>query len=480
MSNNFYVTTPIYYPTGLPHIGTAYTTFIADALARYHRQQKEHTFFLTGTDEHGSNIAKKANAAGKTPQEYVDDYARQYQEIWQSLGISYDYFVRTTNPEHEKFAQHIIQKAYDNGDLYEATYEGWYCESCEAYYSVEDLVEGKCPNHPTREPVWTKESNYYFRWSKYQNWLLEYYEQHPQFVKPTKWFDYVKEFVAKGLQDIPVTRANVKWGVPVPFAPNQTIYVWYDALPNYLSVLHFAEFADQNYVEKFWPEAIHVIGKDIIKFHAILWPAMLHSAGYQPPKTVLTHGFFTINGQKIGKSNNNAIVPTELTAKYGNDAIRYALLSEFKVGNDGDFNFERLEARYIGDLASNWGNLHSRIQHLAAKYEINANTITEVQDNAVAAELDLAKQKYHQAFADLEIFEATQVVNSLATFGNRFIAAHKPWELEADQAKPIISDLAVLIKTIAELYVPILPDAAQKALDSLESGEKVILFPKLV
>lgn len=479
MNKNFYVTTPIFYPTGLPHIGTAYTVFIADTLARYHRAQQDETFFLTGTDEHGANIAKKAAEEGLEPQEYVNKYASEYQKIWSALNISNDYFVQTTNPLHEQFAQQLLQKSFDNGDIYPSEYEGWYCESCEAYYVEEDLVDGKCPNHPTKTPVWTKEKNYYFRWSKYQQWLLDYYDQHPEFVQPAKWLEYVKDFVGKGLIDIPVTRANVKWGIPVPFDPEQTIYVWYDALPNYLSTLHFPEFAAQSYVDKFWEQAVHVVGKDIIKFHAILWPAMLQSAGYPLPKTVLTHGFFTIDGQKIGKSNNNAIVPTELAAVYGNDPVRYALLSEFKVGNDGDFSHERLRVKYESDLAANWGNLHNRIQHLADKYEVSLSADAVISDNVVAVEIDAVKRKYHDSFAALELFDATQVVNQLASFANKYIADKRPWELDAEQAKLIIQDLGVVVYTLAELYLPILPETAENALKALNNKEKIILFPKL-
>lgn len=476
---NFYVTTPIFYPTGVPHIGTAYTTFIADTLARYYRQQGYETFFLTGTDEHGANIAKKAAEDGITPQEYVNKYADIYRSVWKDLQITNDYFVQTTNPLHEKFAQELLQKSFDNGDIYPGEYEGWYCESCESYYTEEDLVEEKCPNHPTKTPVFTKEKNYYFKWSKYQDWLLEYYESHPDFVKPAKWFEYVKEFVKKGLKDIPVTRANVKWGIQVPFDNEQTIYVWYDALPNYLSTLFFPEFAKKGYFDKYWKEAVHVIGKDIIKFHAILWPAMLKSAGYEVPKTVLVHGFFTINGQKIGKSNNNAINPADLIAKYGIDAIRYALLSEFKVGNDGDFNFDRLKAKYDGDLGANWGNLHNRIHHLAGTFGVSLSNPISINDAIVATEIQKFEELYHEAFKKRELFDAVQAVNALAAFGNKYLTDKKPWETKDDKAKEVINDLVHLITKVAELYLPILPGAAEKAQNSIKTGEKVILFPRL-
>jgi methionyl-tRNA synthetase len=482
---NFYVTTPIFYPTGLPHIGTAYTVFIADTLARYYREQGVETFFLTGTDEHGANIAAAAASAGKDPKTYTDEFSEQYKQIWSDLKISNDFFVRTTDPRHEKFIQELIQKSYDNGDIYPGEYEGWYCSSCEAYYKEEDLVDGKCPNHPTKDPVFTKEKNYYFAWSKYRDWLLEYYEENPNFVRPAKWANYVKEFVKQGLQDIPVTRANVKWGVPVPFDPEQTIYVWYDALPNYLSVLNFPEYAAQNYEDKYWPEATHVIGKDIIKFHAILWPAMLKSTGYAPPKSVLTHGFFTIDGQKIGKSNNNAINPVDIANEYGLDAVRYALLSEFQVGNDGDFSFERLKEKYNSDLANNWGNLLSRVTHLADKssvaWQLQENgRLAAAPDEDVERRLGEVIEAYHWHMQNFELFEALKLVNELAAFGNRYIDEKKPWASEHTPAEreACLHTLARLLDVVASLYKPVLPEAATRAAQSLIERKKVILFTK--
>jgi len=479
--NTFYITTPIFYPTGVPHIGTAYNVFIADTLARYYRQKlgRDNVFFLTGTDEHGGNIAKKAAEEGKSPQEYVDGYAEIFQNIWKNLNISNDYFVRTTNPEHERFAQELIQKSYDNGDIYEGEYEGWYCESCEAYYAESDLIDGKCPNHPTKSPVFTKEKNYYFKLSKYQDWLLEYYEQNPEFIRPVKWASYVKGMVSQGLQDIPVTRANVKWGVKVPFDPEQTIYVWYDALPNYLSTLHFSEFEEKGYYDKFWKSAHHLVGKDIIKFHAILWPAMLKSANLTLPKSVLVHGFFTVNGQKIGKSNNNAIDPVELSQKYTIDAVRYTLLSEFQVGNDGDFSFERLEAKYNGELANNFGNLVNRVIHLSNKKEVEINNFDKVE-NDFKSKVDEWHSNFENNIESFLIFEAIQLISELCSFGNKYIDDNKPW-LEADRSKVelTLNNLSYLLSKVIDAYSSIIPDASLKAREALEKRESVILFPKL-
>lgn len=481
MAENFYITTPIFYPTGLPHIGTAYNIFVADTLARYYRRKLggENVLFLTGLDEHGGNIAKKAEENNQTAQEYVDYFASEFQQVWEQLHITNSDFIRTTNPEHKQFAADIIQKAYDNGDLYEGKYEGWYCESCEAYYNEDELVGGKCPNHPTKTPVWTSEKNYYFRLSKYQGFLLDLYKERPDFVQPEKWASYVRGLVEAGLNDIPVTRANVKWGVQVPFDPEQTIYVWFDALPNYLSYLHFEKHAGQNYYEKFWPVVNHLVGKDIIKFHAILWPAMLKSAGYPVPQHVLVHGFFTVNGQKIGKSNNNAIDPRELVAKYGVDPVRYALLSEFAVGNDGDFSFERLETKYNSELANNWGNLLNRVIHLANNKEIKfdldnvSKAFKQVVDERVA--------KYEKFIENFQLFEAIQEVTQLVDFGNKYITDHKPWEKERsiESVTEVLTNLAYLLGKVNDLYEPILPDSVGRAREALAKQETIILFPKL-
>ncbi len=474
-----YITTPIFYPSGTPHIGTAYTMFIADTLARYSRLKGEETLFLAGNDEHGGNIAKKAYEQGVSPQAYVDQFADIYQQVWRDLSITNDYFIRTTQEEHQEFAATLLQRSHENGDIYPGEYSGWYCESCEAYYAESDLVAGKCPHHPTKEPVFAKEKNYYFRWSKYRDWLLQFYEQTPDFIQPQKWFDYAKDFVQRGLTDIPVTRANVKWGIPVPFDPEQTIYVWYDALPNYLSYLHLRERKASGQVGKFWPEVTHVLGKDIIKFHAILWPAMLKSAEIEPPRRLLVHGFFTVNGQKIGKSNNNAIDPLELTKKYGLDAVRYALLSEFQIGNDGDFNLDRLEAKYNSDLANNWGNLLNRVIHLAESLKLDVED-ESLLEQGFKAEIDTKVQLYHRLFTEYKLFEAIQLISELTDYGNKYIAEHRPWEKAQSEIerRTVLSNLVYLLKTVNDLYSPVLPSSSTKAAEALSNLKPVILFPK--
>ncbi len=479
--NKFYITTPIFYPTSEPHIGTAYTVFVADTLARYFRNKlgNENVFFLTGTDEHGSKLAKAAAASGKEPQEFVDELSKLYDDTWKELGATHDYFIRTTNPVHTKFAQELLQKSYDNGDIYEKSYEGLYCEGCESFKTESELVNGKCPDHPTKTLLQLSEKNYFFRLSKYQDWLLEYLEENKEFVFPSKWYDYIVGLVKEGLQDISISRESVKWGIPVPFDESQTIYVWYDALPNYRSVFEIPEVKAKGFNDAFWSEARHLVGKDIIKFHAILWPAMLKSAGLPLPAQILVHGHFTVDGVKLGKSNGNAINPLELKKKYPVDAIRYALLTEFQFGNDGDFNIARLEALYNGTLGNNYGNLLNRVIHLSNKKGVEINNWDKVESE-FKSQVDKFKASVEENFNHYEIKLAADVINELSTFGNKYIDDHKPW-LETDNAKVelVLNNLSYLLSVVNDLYTPILPETTEKAKNALERREVIILFPKL-
>ena len=480
-TDTIYVTTPIFYANDTPHIGTAYTVFLADAIKRYYEQRlgKENVLFITGTDEHGSKVAKTAALYGKSPQEFVDNISRIFKDIWIQSGINFDYFMRTTNLEHRQYAQWLIQKILDSGDLYEGSYEGLYCEGCEAYYKETDLVDGKCPNHPTKEPVLTSEKNYYFSLSKYTGKIIDHIKNNPKFIQPEKWKDYVLGLLENGIEDIPVTRASVSWGIPVPFDPNQTIYVWFDALPNYISYLNFKENKQKNYEKKFWHNAVHVIGKDIVKFHAILWPAMLMSAGLELPKTILVHGFFTVNGVKIGKSNGNAINPIDLINKYGIDALRYALLTEFQIGNDGDFSFERLEAKYISELSNNFGNLLNRVIHLANKKNIRINNFENVDIDFRNKILSFTKS-FEDLMAQYKLKEANDILQELFTFGNKYIDEHKIWlknDIKVDNL--VLNNLSFLLHQGIINYVSIIPNAASKALSALQNQEPIILFKKL-
>lgn len=482
MKKTFYITTPIFYANDVPHIGTAYTVFIADTLARYHRMilGNQNVLFLTGTDEHGAKIAQSAAKAGVTPRQLVDDISSKFKDTWKSLNITNDYFIRTTNPEHKEYTQWLIQKAYDNGDLYEGTYEGLYCQGCEAYYKESDLVEGRCPNHPTKSLQHMSENNYYFRLSKYKDFLLEHISNNPDFIKPLRWRNYVESLIKDGLEDVPVTRENVAWGIPVPFAPSQTIYVWYDALPNYISYLNFSQNKKAGLQEKFWKNVVHVVGKDILKFHAILWPAMLKSVNLPLPGTILVNGFFTVDGMKIGKSNGNAIDPVELANKYSIDAVRYALLTEFQIGNDGDFNVERLEAKYNGELGNNFGNLLNRVIHLSNKKNLNICEFDKVKD-IFRSRVQSFVYDYHNHMQGFAIKEAAEVVNELFSFGNKYIDEAKPWNSnDSNKDFEVLNNLSFLLYEGIKCYTPIIPEAASRALLALENKDPVILFKKIL
>jgi methionyl-tRNA synthetase len=477
----FYITTPIFYPTSEPHIGTSYTVFVADTLARYFRQKlgDKNVFFLTGTDEHGTKLAKAAEAAGKEPQAFVDELSTIYDNTWKELNATHDFFIRTTDKVHEKFAQELLQKSYDNGDIYEKSYEGLYCEGCESFKTESEIVDGKCPDHPTKTLVQLSEKNYFFRLSKYQDWLLQYLEEHKDFVFPVKWYDYIVGLVKEGLNDISISRESVKWGIPVPFDSSQTIYVWYDALPNYMSVFEFPEIKEKGITDEFWPEARHLVGKDIIKFHAILWPAMLKSAGLPLPAQVLVHGHFTVNGVKLGKSNGNAINPLELKKKYPTDAIRYALLTEFQFGNDGDFSIDRLEALYNGTLGNNYGNLLNRVIHLSNKKGVGINNLEKVEAS-FKTQVDEFRKRTEENLDNYEIKVAADVINELSTFGNKYIDDNKPWlETDISKVEVVLNNLSYLLSAVNDLYSPILPESTEKAKVALKNREVIILFPKL-
>lgn len=355
MARKFYITTAIDYTNDVVHIGHSYQKILADVLARYHRLIGDETYFLTGTDEHGQKVEKSAKESGFSPKEFVDKIAAADKAEWDSLNISYDRFIRTTDKDHIKFAQKFYLKSKAAGDIYLGTYNGLYCEGCEAYLIESDLIDGKCPFHPNREPLHITEENYFFRLSKYQKYLEELIEKNPIFIIPEGKRREALSFVKRGLKDFAVSRPNIKWGIPVPDDPSQTIYVWFDALINYLTF-----GVEQNC----WPADVHVLGKDNLRFHAIYWPAMLKSAGYELPKTILVHDFISLNGQKISKSLGNVIRPTELVKQFGTNAVRYFFLRYGPLRNDIDFTLEKFKEVYNADLANGLGNLVARVAKL--------------------------------------------------------------------------------------------------------------------
>jgi methionyl-tRNA synthetase len=375
--DTFFVSTPIYYTNGIPHIGHSYSSIIADSLARYHRISGKRVKFSTGVDENSQKIVESAHKEGKDIMDYLDKMAYKHQNVWDGLGIQYTDFIRTTEKRHYDLVQEVLQKSFDVGDIYKWEYEGKYCVGCEAFKKDDDLIERDgilvCPDH-LKAPDTIKEKNYFFKLSKYQKELEDYYATHPSFVVPQDRFNEVIAFVGRGLEDFSISRETNKFGIPLPFDPSQVTYVWYDALFNYVTVC-------ENGDEDFWPADLHVVGKDIIRFHAIYWPAMLLSAGYELPKNILTTGFFTVDGQKISKSLGNVIDPVEFSTKYNKDMLVLYLLSTFNIGQDGDFDQKQAILTYNAKLANNLGNLVNRVVVLALKLTENSWVLEGIVSN---------------------------------------------------------------------------------------------------
>ena len=361
----FYITTPIYYVNDVPHIGHAYTTTAADVAVRFHRQLGDDVYFLTGTDEHGSKIEQAAIARGLTPKEHADEIVVKFREAADKVNATIDFLIRTTDPRHERFVQDFVQRCYDNGDIYTSSYSGLYCGACEAYYIEENLVDGLCPDHGT-PPARMEEENYFFRLSAYQQPLIDHYTRHPDWVRPKHRCNEALSFIEQGLDDISISRATLKWGIAVPWDPTQVIYVWVDALLSYLSALHFAP--GQDLVSRFWPASYHLMAQDILKFHAIIWPALLMSAGYELPEHLFIHGYLKLGGEKISKTRGNVMDPFPLIERYGADPFRFYCLREVSFGQDGMVSEEGFKARYNTELANELGNLLSRTTSMIGKY----------------------------------------------------------------------------------------------------------------
>jgi len=454
-NKKFYITTAIDYVNAEPHIGHAYQKIIADALARWHKQKGEKVRFLTGTDEYGKKIAISAADAGKKPKEFVDTVSKKFKEAWDKLNIGYDRFIRTTDKDHEKFVQEFVKKVQK--DIYKGEYEGYYCTRCEAYYTEKDLDNGCCPVHETKiEKI--KEESYFFKLSKYQDKLLKLYKQHPEFILPKERRNEIVNRVKEGLQDLSITRTNFSWGIPFPLDKKHVIYVWFDALLNYLSG-----------ADGFWPADLHLLGKDNGWFHAVIWPAMLLSAGYELPKTVFIHGFLTFNGKKISKSLGNTISPNKLVDKYGADSIRYFVCRHFVFGEDGDFDEKALVDRHNNELANKLGNLVSRVATLVDKYG------TENCENKL-----IKKLKLKQIEKDFEEYKIDKVLNEIFAFidvCNEYVQKKKPWETKD---KKILYELVESIKEIARLLYPFIPETSEKITKQfsgkIKKGE--ILFKK--
>jgi len=471
----FYVTTAIDYVNDTIHIGHAFQKVIADVLARYYRIKlgKNEVFFLTGTDEYGQKAEKAAREAGISPKEFVDKIAKSDQKEQDSLNISYNRFIKTTDPDHTRVVQEIWRRIDKSGDIYLGKYTGIYCEGCEAYYTEEDLVNNKCPFHPTLKIRQITEKNYFFKWSKYSKFLIEYIKSHSKFIIPETRKNEMIEF-AKHIKDIPISRTNFKWGIPVPNNPEQIIYVWFDALINYITGIGFLE--DRQKFEKFWPADVHILGKDNARWHVLLWPAMLKSAGIKLPKTILVNGFLSLNGQKISKSIGNIIRPSDWVAKFGADAVRYYLLRYTTATEDSDISEEKLKNAYNADLAKGLGNLVARVLTLAQK-----NKVELLKNKTFALEIKKIEQELNQSVSNFKFNEALEKIWQLIALGNKYIDEKKPWALksESKEFKKIIGSLLFLISNIGALLSPFLPETSEKISGQLKNRKISILFPQL-
>jgi methionyl-tRNA synthetase len=471
----FYITTPIYYINDKPHIGHAATTIAADVLARFWRKQGNDVLFVTGTDE---NSQKTVDAAAKHKEElqaYTDRMASIWESTWEKLGISNTDFIRTTEPRHIETVKDVWGRIDAAGDIYLSTYTGLYCRGHEAFLREDELVDGLCPDHKTK-PEKISEQNYFFRLSRYQKPLLDFYEEHPDFVAPANRFREVKAFVEQGLEDISISREARDWGIPVPRDEHQKIYVWFDALINYISAVGI-DWWEQH------PADIHTVGKDITRFHAVIWPAMLLSAGLPLPGQVVANGFFTIDGVKISKSLGNAIDPLELTAKYGNDGLRYFLLREIPFGEDGDFSEVKMKERYNSDLANGLGNFAARVLTLASHEEV----LSGVPDEAFSAQVDTMKKTVEAKVRSFRFHEALAAIWEAISFGDGYVNEKKVWAIEdAAERKQALLNLVLLLDAVADILVPFIPETAYKIKavivregDDIRAKKMDILFPRL-
>ncbi|MEA4883408.1 MAG: methionine--tRNA ligase [Clostridia bacterium] len=425
----FYVTTPIYYVNDVPHIGHAYTTIACDVLARYKRLRGFDVSFITGTDEHGQKIDRAAQAKGETPKQYTDKVSAAFRDLWKRLDISNDNFVRTTDEDHVRVAQDVFQRLYDSGDIYMGSYDGWYCTPCEAFFPEADLVSGNCPD--CGRPVeWIKEESYFFRLSKYQDRLLAHIEANPDFIQPTSRRNEMLNFIKGGLEDLSVSRTTFKWGIPVPFEPKHVIYVWVDALSTYLTAIGYHD--DPARFAKYWPADLHMMGKEIVRFHAVIWPAMLMSLGMPLPKKVFGHGWWTVEGEKMSKSKGNVVKPQEYVSEFGVDSLRYFLLREVPFGQDGDFSRSDFIYRINADLANDLGNLLSRTTAMINKFADGAVPAPGEWGDADKKIPELAAEvieKCADAFDRLAFQEGLEQLFRLVDAGNKYIDSEAPWSL---------------------------------------------------
>jgi len=474
-ADKFYITTPIYYINDKPHIGHAYTTIVADTLARWRAGQGADVVFSTGVDEHAQKTVDAAKKNNEEVHAYTDRMAEAWENVWQKLRISYSDFIRTTEPRHIETVNDFWTRLEAAGDLYKDKYEGLYCKGHEAFMKEDELIDGLCPEHKTK-PEFVSEENYYFKLSDYQDKLLQLYQTNPEFVAPANRFHEVKSFVENGLEDVSFSREGKEWGIPVPNDPHQVIYVWADALVNYISSVGLEGWEDH-------PADIHAVGKDILRFHAVIWPAMLMSAGLPLPEQIIANGFLTIGGTKMSKTIGNVVDPLDLVARYGNDGLRYFLLRETPFGEDGDFSEEKMKDRYNGDLANGLGNFAARVLTLAEKED----ELTGTLEPEFTKTLSTMEKMVTQKMLEFKFADALAAIWAAISFGDKYVNEKKIWEIKDDTLRrQALFNLVSLLEGVSGALAPFLPETAAKISESIDcEGDSIrakkvaMLFPRV-
>jgi methionyl-tRNA synthetase len=478
----FYLTTAIDYVNGRPHLGTAYEKITADVIARYQRLCGVETRFVMGNDEHSQNVYRRARELGMEPLAYCDEMERVFRDVWAKLSISYDDFIRTTQPRHRAAVQLLAQRAKEAGDVYDGEYAGWYCVSCEAFKPEKDLVDGLCDIHHTR-PDWIVEKNHFFRLSKYRDRLLTHFQQHPEFLQPESRRNEILRLLEGGLEDISISRAGQSWGIPLPFDPSSVVYVWFDALINYAAAVGYG--TDDALFEQWWPADLHIVGKDITRFHTVVWPAMLMSAGLPVPKRVFGHGWVNFKGQRMSKSLGTVVDPLDAADRLGADPLRLYLVKEVPYGGDGDFSWERFEEKYNVDLANNLGNLVNRITTMAEKYRASRLAPSPLGPGRLASLATDTVAAYRAAMDRYALHEAAAGTFRLIDATNEYLAESEPWLLakdpaQADRLSQVLFDSAEALRIAAVLLSPVIPTAATEILRRSGEAERIGTAPLLL